>query len=268
MENIINKHGIECFGICPFDAVKDSLIECRAKSRLPENSKSIICMLFPYYLDIKERNISRYAIVRDYHLVVGEILDSISKNLKEKYPDYNFEYFCDNSPIPEKKTAALAGLGVIGDNTLLINAKYGSWVFIGEIVTDMPISYNSCKIEHCMHCGKCKEECPTGALSLDKFDRNLCLSSITQKKKDLSEKEQQLIRSSGCAWGCDICQECCPLNKKAEKTNIVAFLKDIHSKINIGDYDNLTDRAFAWRGKKVIERNISILDHDNDNNNS
>lgn len=267
MENIIKNHGIEYFGICPFEAVKNSLIECRAKERLPENSKSIICMLFPYYLDIKEKNISRYAIVRDYHLVVGEILKSISKSLKEKYVDYNFECFCDNSPIPEKRAAALAGLGVIGDNKLLINTKYGSWVFIGEIVTDMPIKYSSCKIEHCIHCGKCKENCPTGVLKLDKFDRNLCLSSITQKKKDLSKEEQKLIRSSGCAWGCDICQECCPLNKDAKKTNIPEFLKNIHPKINIGDYDNLPDRAFAWRGKKVIERNISILDPNKDNNN-
>jgi epoxyqueuosine reductase QueG len=130
------------FGICPFEKVKDNLIECRAKSRLPENPETVIVACFPYLLNdsaYKNRNISKYAVVTDYHEVAVARLRKAAEKLKSIYPDNSFAVFADNSPIPEVRAACAAGLGVRGLNSLLITEKYGSYVFIGEIVTDLKI---------------------------------------------------------------------------------------------------------------------------------
>lgn len=247
------------YGICKFDDVKKRLLECRAKSRLPDNAKSVIVMLFPYYLgedNYENINISRYAVVKDYHLainsVIGETLDSLNK----EYPNEKFAFFSDNSPIPEVKAAVLAGLGVIGKNRLLINKDYGSWFFISEIVTTLDLPAASIDKTECLNCGKCIAACPTHALTADGFDKNLCLSDITQRKGELTDEQKQLIKITGCAWGCDICQTVCPMNKKVKIEPSKIFLDGIETTART---DNISDRAYAWRGEKVIKRNLDIL---------
>ena len=98
------------------------------------------CLSFPYAVkDLPKRNISRYAIVADYHIVAMEMLNSISEQLMLEFPGFQFEPFVDNSPIREVHAAVLAGIGVLGKNALLIHPQYGSYVFIGEIVTDLAL---------------------------------------------------------------------------------------------------------------------------------
>ena len=124
------------YGFCDFEPFRDKLINCRAKGRLPEKAKSIIVMLFPYYLgkdEYKDINISRYAVVTDYHLAINRAVENGLHELREAYPDEQFVFFTDNSPIPEVQAAMDAGLGVKGKNRLLINKEYGSWFFISEI---------------------------------------------------------------------------------------------------------------------------------------
>lgn len=255
---IINYFGLEEFGVCRFKDIEHNLINCRAKSRLPLNAKSIITMLFPYYIKDNNHNISRYATVPDYHIICGDILNKIANKLKIKFPNFNFVPFIDNSPIPEVKCGVLCGLGCLGDNGLLINKKYGSWVFIGEIVTDMGLEYSNFYSE-CLHCGRCISKCPGKALSEGKLKKEFCISHISQKKGDLTNNEIILMKKGKSAWGCDICQECCPMNINAKQTGIFLFKEGFMPNIAFDDYNNLEDRAFHWRPRYVLDRNLKIM---------
>ncbi len=252
------------WGIVSFDKIKEGLINCRVKSRLPENAKSVIVACFPYLLSeesYKNCNISKYAVVADYHDVALKRLNSAAEKLKALYPQNYFSAFADNSPIPEVKAASLANLGVTGINTLLITEKYGSFVFIGEIVTDLKIDCADYTEKKCIGCKKCISACPSGAISENAFNKELCLSHITQKKGSLSPEEEKLMKDCGCVWGCDICQNICPMNKDAATTQIQEFLDSPIPVISSGC--SLDGRAYEWRGKGVIERNISIYERRN-----
>lgn len=238
-------------GVCSFSEVQDKLISCRNKEKLPENAKSVILFLFPYKVkQEKPKNICRYASVADYHTICDNILQGYVKILKNEHNEHNFVPFVDNSPIPEVYAASVAGLGDVGKNGLLINKDYGSYVFIGEIVTDLEIEANSFYSE-CIDCGACKKACPVG------LDKQKCLSAVSQKKGELSKEEADLLKNSGCVWGCDICAEVCPMNKDKKTTNIEEFIGSYRNGYTLSE--DITDRAYAWRGEKVIKRNYEII---------
>lgn len=258
LEKIISAHTSD-FGFCSFDCVKDSLISCRAMGRIPDDAQGIVTLIFPYALDeqrYKGSNLSMYACVADYHTVALNILERICNDLRTQWQGEQFVPFADNSPIPEVRVAALSGLGVIGRNGLLINRKYGSWVFIGEIVTTLCLE-SSGEIHSCSGCGLCENKCPTGALSGGRVDKSKCLSEITQRKGELTDEQKLLIRESGCAWGCDVCQLVCPHNKDVKSTYIDEF---INSFLPLADAESLENKAYGWRGRAVIDRNIKLLE--------
>ncbi len=247
------------WGICSFESIKNNLIDCRAKSRIPQNTESVIVACFPYLLDKSEYhniNISKYAVVTDYHTVALNRLNRAVEKLREIYPDEEFAAFADNSPVPEVTAACNAGLGSRGLNSLLITRKYGSYVFIGEIVTTLKTESPDFEASACINCGKCIKACPSGAISKNGFQKSVCLSEITQKKGELSETEKSLMAECGCVWGCDICQDVCPMNQNAETTQIEEFISAPIPCIEEGCI--LDGRAYEWRGRKVIERNISL----------
>ena len=249
------------WGVCAFEPFKDHILSCRAASRIPQGAKSILVALFPYYLGeeaYEDSNISRYAVVPDYNDMLREVLNQAAAELSEQFPSETFTAFCGNSPLPEVYAAVKAGLGTRGRNGLLLTERYGSWVFIGEIVTTMKLPAAERELMLCDDCDACIRACPTGALQADRFDASLCLSAITQQKKPLTPQQKEMIRATGCAWGCDICQKACPRNVGAEKTEIELFLNSIKTRAEHGD--DLTNRAYGWRGEKVIERNLTILD--------
>ena len=256
LDKIFKKYGLDFYGFCDFSSLENELFECRAKQRIPEGANTVITVLFPYKVrEEKPENISRYAAVEDYHFVCGKILDEITKMLKNKFKNRAFEYFIDNSPINEVKAAALCGLGVIGKNNLLINERYGSFCFIGEIVTDYKIQSVNNLITNCINCNKCLNACPTGFLS----DKNIkCLSSVTQQKGELTDEEKLLVKKGGSIWGCDICQNICPMNKFAEATKIKEFIESY--RIEYIENEDIKNRAYAWRGEKVILRNAKIVE--------
>lgn len=156
------------FGICSFEQILPCL-ECRAKQRIPQDAASVLVCLFPYYTgEHKERNISRYAMVTDYHMIAGEYLNRFCKALQEVFPQNQFEPFTDNSPIREVSAAFHAGLGRRGKNGLILHPKYGSYVFIGEVVTDLVLQPDQpLNPGECIGCGKCQKVCPQGALRSD-----------------------------------------------------------------------------------------------------
>ena len=247
------------WGVCRFSDIEDSLIECRAKSRLPENAATVIVACFPYLLpeeEYKDSNISKYAVVTDYHDVALSRLRKACNALSAIYPENTFTAFADNSPVPEVRAALHAGLGVRGRNSLLITEKYGSYVFIGEIVTDLVIDTKTTQIKSCTDCGACIKKCPARAITDNGISSERCLSSITQKKGDLSEEEKELMINCGCVWGCDICQDVCPMNRNAAFTQIEEFQRSPIPVLT--SKTDLAERAYAWRGRKVIERNLSI----------
>ena len=237
-----------------------------------------ILFAIPYVMtadvDSPDRNVSLYAVPRDYHGYVKELEVTLLPALRNAYPGRSFALFADHSPIMEVDAAVRAGLGVRGLNGLLITPEYGSFVFIGEIVTDA--DYVAVTGENvpsfpadptlCEECGACLRACPVG---LCDGDRTRCLSALTQKKGLLTLDEESAILSGGLVWGCDRCQLACPHNRRvlSQGTDtLLAYFREARLlRVHADDIAAMSDEAFAsraysWRGKAVITRNCLLLE--------
>ena len=254
---------IEYFAVLDYKTVKESSPEIMDREDF--RPRSVIIYLLPYYTGETE-NISRYAASLDYHLKIREINDKISELLLSVRPDAGMKGYGDHSPIDERDAAIKAGLGILGKNGLLINEKYGSYIFIADLITDiLPNELGAItpqEYKFCHDCGACKRVCPTGALRGESYE---CLSAITQKKGELSEWEMSLMRENNTAWGCDLCQSVCPYNKEPKITPIQFFHIDRIEELTREQLDSMDKRtflkrAFAWRGRKTVERNLEILE--------
>lgn len=223
--------------------------------------KSTAVAVFPYLVP-RERgaNLCRYAVVPDYHRVVGDYLRDAVEALEKFFPEQHFKAFVDASPLNEAWAAACAGLGVIGRNTLLITPKWGSYVFVGCIVTDLETAAPPAEPKRCVECNACEQACPGSALHSCKLDRAHCLSAVTQKKGELTAEETRLIRQNGLVWGCDVCQTVCPMNVGAAPTVLPEFTEGARQQLRPADLvGDLSDRAYLWRGKNVLRRNLEIF---------
>lgn len=264
MKNILLKiNEISAFSFCEYKRLipKMSEKDIERVKTLMDNVESVIFMLIPYYTGDGEGNISKYARGRDYHKVSEEISNNIIMELSSKYKDNKFIHLCDASPIPEVYGAYISGLGALGKNKLIIDEKYGSYVFISSILTDLKADYTSTAKE-CIACNKCIKACPTGFLS----GSGRCLSDITQTNNEITNNEKKLLKDS-LIWGCDICSDVCPMNKNISFTTNNVFTENLIYELNLADIDNLTrrqfnekykDRAFTFRGPNPIIRNLKI----------
>ena len=216
----------------------------------------------------KDEYFSLYALGEDYHIVVKDYLEEIACVIRSK--GYKAKIFVDNNPLPERYLAYASGVGGIGKNSMLITKTYGSYVFLGEIITNYHIkptekknlSLNDHKI--CGSCNLCVKACPADILKRSIYDTKECLSFITQKK-ELEENEVKKLK--GRLFGCDTCQTICPLNKGVEKSNIKRFkpkeymvspsAKEILC-INNKEFKKYKETASAWRGKKLLQRNALV----------
>jgi epoxyqueuosine reductase len=175
--------------------------------------------------------IARYARGRDYHKELGKRLKRIARRLAERYPSERFRAFTDATPLSERYYAEKAGLGFTGRHTLLINGAYGSWFFLGEILSTRYFSPGEEAETHhggCPRsCRRCIDVCPTGALlGSRKIDASRCISYLTIEHDGIIPEE--LRRPMG-QWifGCDLCQEVCPLNVRAGVTDVKSFITPI-----------------------------------------
>lgn len=225
---------------------------------------SVIVYLLPYYAGEAE-NLSVYAASLDYHKKLGEIGEGLIARLKATRPDLGAKSYGDHSPIDEVTAAASLGLGVLGEHTLLINPEYGSYVFIGDVITDIPPeelgAEKPSERERCISCGACAKVCPSGIL---RGECDACLSGITQRKGELTEDEIAMMMRVGTVWGCDECQRVCPMNKGARPTELDYFYEDRITRLDKEALDGMTDeelkgRAFGWRGRGVLLRNLAYL---------
>jgi epoxyqueuosine reductase len=163
--------------------------------------------------------ISRYAWGDDYHDVLKGRLDALLAWMRERSDQpFDARAYVDTGPVQERVYAQYAGLGWIGKNTCLINPELGSWLFLGEIICTLPLEADTQGLEQCGACTRCLEACPTGALvEPGLLDSNRCLSYLTiELRSDIPAEHRRTLGSH--IYGCDICQEVCPYNRPAPRS--------------------------------------------------
>jgi epoxyqueuosine reductase len=158
---------------------------------------------------------SRYALGRDYHKVLRRRLQQLADRITSELGDFNFRAFTDSAPVMEVELARKAGLGWRGKHTLLLDRSAGSYFFLGEIYTDLPLPADGAVEEHCGTCEKCVAACPTGAIvGPYRLDARRCISYLTiEHKGSIPEVLRPLIGNR--VYGCDDCQLVCPWNRFA-----------------------------------------------------
>ena len=159
--------------------------------------------------------VSRYALGRDYHKVLRGALQQLAKHIAARIGPFGYRVFVDSAPVLEKPLARNAGLGWIGKHTNLIARNAGSWFFLGEIYTDLPLPIDSPATAHCGTCSACIPACPTGAITAPfQLDARRCISYLTiELKGSIPEEFRRAIGNR--IYGCDDCQLVCPWNKFA-----------------------------------------------------
>lgn len=163
--------------------------------------------------------VSRYALGRDYHRLMRKRLDQLAKKISDQIGPFGYRAFCDSAPVLEKGIAEKAGLGWIGKHTNIINSKAGSWFFLGEIYTDIPLPIDEpIKKSHCGSCTACLTVCPTQAIVAPyQVDARRCISYLTIELRDSIPVEFRSMIGNR-IYGCDDCQLVCPWNKFAKHT--------------------------------------------------
>lgn len=242
-----------------------------------EKGKTIISIAFPYLhnVDYFNNGFSVYTRGMDYHKVVKQYLEEICNFIKARGGDA--VALVDNNSLPERYIAYLAGVGFIGKNNLIITKKYGSFVFLGEIITDLDIGESDSREFHeinkfieCGQCENCYKACPSKSINRSRKNPNICVSYFTQKK-DLEEKYFKLMK--GKVFGCDDCQTICPYNKEVEFSNIDKFKpfsfmneensEEILALSNKGFKETILKTSCGWRGKNIIKRNVGLWKENN-----
>ena len=168
--------------------------------------------------------ISRYALGRDYHKLLRTRLQKLAERIAEEIGPFGYRAFVDSAPVMEKALARNAGLGWIGKHTNLINAKAGSWFFLGELFTDLPLPVDAPASEHCGTCTRCIDVCPTQAIvAPNQLDARRCISYLTIELRGSIPVEFRRAMGNR-IYGCDDCQLVCPWNKFAKKSAETDFI--------------------------------------------
>lgn len=290
ISRLCKTHGIEVFGATdasPFDRIEhivqnadlrgfcktDANKRIDPRLTLPD-AKSIICVLFPYE-NPKNGDSSGYKaetaqgkivsgdvwLGEDYHFYVMRKLNALCAAFRESLGG-EYMPFCDTGPLVDKEIAVRAGLCEYGRNSLAISQEYGSFFYIGYILTDLELEDASVNVrgtlsELCEGCYRCVKACLSGALAPDKpFNYSKCISYISQKKGALTEAESLALGNT--LYGCHICQNVCPAN---EKTEFVKYydVEEILSVSNSTFKRRFGDTAARFIGRNRFVRNAHAV---------
>jgi len=192
--------------------------------------------------------ISRYALGRDYHKVLRGRLRALARQIERHIGKFGYRVFVDSAPVLEKPLAEKAGLGWVGKHTNVINRNAGSWFFLGELYTDLPLPIGDKEISHCGSCRACIDVCPTDAIVAPyKLDARRCISYLTIESREPIPIEFRSAIGNR-IYGCDDCQLVCPWNKFARLTTE----PDFAPRHNLDTVD-LTD-LFAWDEDTWLEK--------------
>jgi epoxyqueuosine reductase len=191
-------------------------------------AQSVICVAINYHVPLQplaeadqphHGRIARYALGDDYHEFMKGRLHALADWIKQAVPDAQTRACVDTAPVMEKEVAARAGIGWLGKNSCLISPKVGSWLLLGEIVTTIGIPPDVPATDHCGSCTRCIDACPTNAITAPyQLDARKCISYLTIEHRGPipANLEPQM---GNWLYGCDICQDVCPHNRKAPATD-------------------------------------------------
>ena len=223
------------------------------------SARSVVVVALNYYTphehiaDPGTGKISRYSWGDDYHDVVGGRLQSLLAWIKEEWPETEGKACVDIQPMMDKAWAARAGLGWIGKHSNLITREYGSWVFLGELLLNLELEYDTEGAEdHCGSCTLCLEACPTNAI-IEPYvvDSNKCISYATIELRSPAIPEDVAQNLDGWLYGCDICQDVCPWNRFEQPTTEARF-EPRQDSVNarLQDILELTPETYAERFRR------------------
>lgn len=184
------------------------------------NARSVISLAMNYYTGNHHTNkngfgkVSRYAWGKDYHLILWEKLELLEEELKKIDPAFECLTYVDTGPVMDKAWAVRAGIGWLGKHTNVITREIGSWIFLATVITNYDFEYNEPIADFCGSCTACIDACPTKAIVNEYVvDANRCISFLTiENKGEISDEFKNQF--DGWLFGCDICQDVCPWNKK------------------------------------------------------
>ncbi|MEM8843538.1 MAG: tRNA epoxyqueuosine(34) reductase QueG [Pseudomonadota bacterium] len=191
--------------------------------------------------------ISRYALGRDYHKVMRKRLQKLAEKIQIEVGEFGYRAFVDSAPVLEKALAHKAGLGWVGKHTNLLSEQAGSWFFLGELYTDLPLPIDQPATDHCGICQACIDICPTQAiLAPYKLDARKCISYLTIEHKSAIPIEFRKAMGNR-IYGCDDCQLVCPWNKFSKTSSLPDFVK----RHNLDNSDLIT--LFLWTEEEFFK---------------
>ena len=246
-------------------------------SLLLDNSRSIISIALAYPSKMSHRVQSKEGERRgifcraswgtDYHIILRERLKLLEGFITSIVPGAQCKSMVDTGELVDRAVAERAGLGWSGKNCAIITPEFGSYVYLGEMVTNIPFEPDTPMEDHCGECTKCLDACPTGALVQGgQINANRCIAFLTQTKGFLPEEFRDKIGNR--IYGCDSCQTACPKNKgkdfhfheemEANAEQVKPLLKPLLTISNREFKEKFGELSGSWRGKKPIQRNAMI----------
>ncbi len=195
--------------------------------------------------------ISRYAWGDDYHDVMKALLERTLERLRAEAGPFEARAYVDTGPLVERAYAAAAGLGAWGKNTCLLHPEHGSWFFLGEIVTDLDLPADAPRPDMCGSCRACLDACPTQAFTAPYvLDATRCISYLTiELRGSIPERLREGVGRH--AFGCDVCQDVCPWNRRRRRRGLAAFEPRPGSHApDLGELAALDEEAFRRRFRK------------------
>lgn len=190
---------------------------------LVEGARSVVVVLQNYFttekqLDEQSPVISKYAFGKDYHPIMKEKLQALYAFMETDIGAFSGRVFVDSAPVMERAWGRLAGLGWIGKHSLLLNRNFGSWFFIGVIITDLELKPDRPANDYCGNCTRCIDACPTRAILPGKVvDASRCISYLTIENREDRLPEEFRGKMQNRIFGCDLCQDVCPWSNNAHQ---------------------------------------------------